>query len=151
MGSEPRVSDALAAVPGPEAAALAVDAHLRENLPVTRKMGCKILIPGADARALVHQAVQESVAHDVNQDHDQCQSIDPPSLLHPEIRASPWRAYPIRRRRKFVRGTGADLREVQSEIRVRSTRRWRGPLVDFDTGAHQHHHESPDGALSHGV
>ena len=39
-----------------------------------------------DFRA-VCQAVQESVAHDVNQDHDQRQPIDPPSsILNPRNR-----------------------------------------------------------------
>ena len=51
VGSEPRVAYTLSAGPGPEAAALAVDAHLRVNQPVTQEGDRKVLI---SAQTLAH-------------------------------------------------------------------------------------------------
>ena len=48
---EPRVANGLASGPGPEATALAVDAHLRGNQPVTPEVDRKILI---SAQTLAH-------------------------------------------------------------------------------------------------
>ena len=51
MRREARVANGLTAGPGPEAAALAVDAHLRENQPVTQEGDRKVLI---SAQTLAH-------------------------------------------------------------------------------------------------